>query len=302
MSRVITGQQKTSEYMLNQIDQNGIMRSFVSTRPIDSCGVRRVRDAIPRICRHLICHVWAYCWCIHSYRLGAITGTYGPIYARLADTSGHLTTGNTAGSTGSGVPYLKDATCSIVCISYCVAVIRCWYLIVDLTCLICLVTGNGTVGSVVLRIITSGAITSSYREATRADGVHITDALTLLICTRSVGITCAHYDMCCITVVCITGSVHNRMVVMNSSGALEFLVYELSRNTYGVRRVLDATESSWVVGRITSVHQDLFYIVFCICYTTGTTAQSHNTHSSGSYTQNYQTNGVQSYGRHWFQT
>lgn len=60
------------------------------------------------------------------------------------------------------------------------------------------------------------------------------------------------------------------MVVVNSSGAAEFLVYELARNVYGVlRAVRDATKSSWSVRRITSVHQNLFYIVFCICYTTG---------------------------------
>ena len=93
----------------------------------------------------------------------------------------------------------------------------------------------------------------TYTYVNYVYGVRILDALTLLICASSVGVTCARQDMCRIAVVYITGSVHNRMIVVNGSGAAEFLVYELARNTYGVRQVQDATKSSWTVRRITSV-------------------------------------------------
>jgi len=66
-------------------------------------------------------------------------------------------------------------------------------------------------------------------------GVQSADAMIILICTRSVGVTYARYDICCIAVAYTTGTVHNRMTVVNSSGAMESLVYDLVRNIYGVR-------------------------------------------------------------------
>ena len=183
-------------------------------------------------------------------------------------------------------------------------------------CSVCFITGNDLASRSYRAVViqpsgrASGAV-SPASVNTSNDGVHITDALTILIHTRSVGVTCARHDMCCIDVVHIAGSVHNRMIVMNSSGALEFLVYELARNVYGVRQVRDATESSWSVRRITSVHQDLFYIVFCICYTTGTSGSNRGAEKWVVFADGHpQLNvvdakaayGVQSYGRHWFQT